>query len=1154
MEKRVLLSFVVLLAVSALAPAATHLVPADYDNIQAAINAAVNGDTVLVADGTYTGLGNRDIEFFGKGITVQSETGADNCIIDCQGTETELHRGFNFSYNQDTNSVINGFTIINGYATSGGGINCRQNQNSTLIITNCNIRNNASFGRGGWGGGISIMDGIYFINNCTINDNSAESNGGGIYCSDSSPDINNCTFSGNSAEEGGGIYSDNSRLTLSNCIISGNYADSGGGMFLYYGDLNVSNCTFTGNSADEGGGILSKAGRANVTDSILWADIPTEIVKSSGRGSNLVLVTYSNVQNGWEGEGNIDTDPCFVEPGFWDVNSTPQDANDDFWVEGDYHLLAASLCIDAGDPDYIAGSNETDIDGDPRIINDRVDIGVDEFVFATPFIVVSEPQLNFIYGIGGVVPEPQSFSIWMNGGTLDCHIEYDCEWVDIELTSPGNSREADEVTVTVNPVGLHVGVHSCLLAIIDSKATNSPKYVQVNLEVKGPLIGFSPTNFYFSCSRGNANPEPQILSIWNDDVDVPNMLNWEIIEDSNWLEVEPREGYSAGEINDVVISVDATGLSPGIHNCVVEICDPNAANNPRSVPVTLFIRKTVFVPSEYETIQAAINACRNEDTVIVADGTYRGPGNRNIDFHRKAITVKSENGPRNCVIDCQYAARGFYFHSRESESSVLDGFTIKRGYMNYGGAIYCTNSSPKLLNCVFKDNRAYKSVDFGGEGGAIYCIDRCKPILVNCAFIANIANQGGGGIYARRDCDLTLTSCTFAWNSAGYPGIVVGSGGGMKNIIRSEATLFNCLFWDNYAAYGRQITIHVESNLKVSYCDIMGGQGGIYNYKSKINWRFGNIDSHPVLVSNDYHLRLGSGCINKGSRSFPFDPNDSDIDGQPRVIHRRVDIGADEYHGDNAEPVADAGEDQVAFAWINGIADVILDGTGSSDRDNHVLTYLWSWTIDGNDYDARGPNPTIELPIGEHAIELIVNDRVEDSQPDEVVITVVPPLEVPMKFTPKALNLSSGGKFLKAHFVLTEGFSVEDVDANTPAVIEPFGVESYKIKVLLDDEGLVRVEATFRRSDLCSSITTYDQSAEVTVTGRLTTGQQFYGTDIIKITNRAFEHLATVVSHWLKGDCGRPDWCGGADLNEDSVVNFLDFARLASCCIEITEE
>ncbi|MHC4739415.1 MAG: RCC1 domain-containing protein, partial [Planctomycetota bacterium] len=167
---------------------------------------------------------------------------------------------------------------------------------------------------------------------------------------------------------------------------------------------------------------------------------------------------------------------------------------------------------------------------------------------------------------------------------------------------------------------------------------------------------------------------------------------------------------------------------------------------------------------------------------------------------------------------------------------------------------------------------------------------------------------------------------------------------------------------------------------------------------------------------------------------------------------------------------------------------------------------------------------------------------------------IPPPIEVLMKFIPQVLNLSNAGRLVKVHFTLPEEFAVEDVDANTPAVITYFGLESNNLSVLLNDEGLVRVEATFNRSDLCNSITSYDQNIEVMVIGRFTTGQQFYGTDIIKITDRAFEYLDLFVSYWLETYCIEPDWCGGADLNADSLVNFLDFALLERCCIEVPEE
>jgi len=120
----------------------------DYLTIQEGINAAVDGDTVLVLDGTYTGPGNRDLDFGGKAITVRSENGPDNCIIDCEGRQADPHRGFFFYSGETTAAVVDGFTIQNGYARSegecgtiGGGILCMF---SNPTIANCTIIGNTA--------------------------------------------------------------------------------------------------------------------------------------------------------------------------------------------------------------------------------------------------------------------------------------------------------------------------------------------------------------------------------------------------------------------------------------------------------------------------------------------------------------------------------------------------------------------------------------------------------------------------------------------------------------------------------------------------------------------------------------------------------------------------------------------------------------------------------------------------------------------------------------------------------------------------------------------------------------------------------------------------------------------------------------------------
>jgi subtilisin family serine protease len=225
-------------------------VPLQCLTIQEAIDNSWDGGNVLVADGTYTGPGNRDIDFLGRAITVRSENEPENCIIDCNGTQAEPHRGFYFHSGEDANSAVEGFTIINGYAPDGqgGAIKCFE---SSPLIDNCIIRGNwAQFGGGvdnSYGSSPTLTD-------CVFQENSAEHWGGGMENWEaSSPTLNNCTFSRNSADDGGGICNDNdSNPMLIDCTFIGNstIGGGGGGMGNYYSSPTPTNCTFNGNSRE----------------------------------------------------------------------------------------------------------------------------------------------------------------------------------------------------------------------------------------------------------------------------------------------------------------------------------------------------------------------------------------------------------------------------------------------------------------------------------------------------------------------------------------------------------------------------------------------------------------------------------------------------------------------------------------------------------------------------------------------------------------------------------------------------------------------------------------------------------------------------------------------------------------------------------------
>jgi len=325
-------------------------VPGDQPTIQAGIDVAVDGDTVLVADGVYTGDGNKNLDFGGKAITVTSENGAENCIIDCEGDG----RGFYFYRGEGEASVVSGFTITNGNVTNfGGGIYCCDNSSPT--ITNNTITGNSA----SYGGGIYCCDNSSpTITNNTITGNSG-SLGGGIYCKDnSSRTITNNTITENSAYDGGGIYCCESSPTITNNTITGNSAGrySGGIHCHAYSSPTITNNTITENSAYEYGGGIScwDYSSPTITNTILWNDSPQEIYLFSSS----ITVTYSDIQGGgWPGIGNIDADPLFVDP-----------------ENGDYHLLAGSPCIDAGTPE---GAPPDDIEGNPR--DEFPDMGAYEY-------------------------------------------------------------------------------------------------------------------------------------------------------------------------------------------------------------------------------------------------------------------------------------------------------------------------------------------------------------------------------------------------------------------------------------------------------------------------------------------------------------------------------------------------------------------------------------------------------------------------------------------------------------------------------------------------------------------------------------------------------------------------------------------------------
>jgi parallel beta-helix repeat protein/predicted outer membrane repeat protein len=355
-----LIGFGLLLVAAHSGMASVIHVPSDFVTIQAAINSTIDGDTVLVADGTYTGSGNRDIDFGGKAICVVSENGAAVTTIDCQADSLDPHRGFYFHNGEDSTSILSGFTITNGWqANNGGGVSCEYS--SPTIVNNVITGNIAQTD----GGGIYLLSSSPLIEGNTITGNIAVAYyGGGILCryysspvirgnviTDnmagcgggvaawayySSPVIELNIITDNEAQYGGGIYSSDAYPTLERNLICGNTAyDYGGAIYCTnYSYMAIEGNTITANTADDGGGIYGVGySYPWVHNSIVYGDTAVTGNEIKLDFTSTAQVSFSDIEGGWSGQGNIDGDPLFLDP-----------------PGGDYGLSTNSPCVDAGDP------------------------------------------------------------------------------------------------------------------------------------------------------------------------------------------------------------------------------------------------------------------------------------------------------------------------------------------------------------------------------------------------------------------------------------------------------------------------------------------------------------------------------------------------------------------------------------------------------------------------------------------------------------------------------------------------------------------------------------------------------------------------------------------------------------------------------------
>jgi hypothetical protein len=490
-------------------------------------------------------------------------------------------------------------------------------------------------------------------------------------------------------------------------------------------------------------------------------------------------------------------------------------------------------------------------------------------------------------------------------------------------------------------------------------------------------------------------------------------------------------------------------------------------------------------------------------------------------------------------------------------TAVLDGFTISGGMaedtdepdlLGSGGGIYSDGGSATIRNCLITDNVA------AYYGAGVYCRSPGTVTLIGCTVTNNWANWAGGGVYCHATSGLAVDQCLIVGNGALYQGggacnfgngkLVLsntvlsgnraaepdwGRGGGLYGSL-TKTFVYNCTFAGNRAASGSAIStglygsardteLHLyncilwgegdligdddASVIDITYSDVLGGWTGPGNIDADPCFaQAGHWDSRGTMGDNgddiweqgNYRVRWNSPCVDAGNLDVVPDARGVDLGGQPRVSGATVDMGAYELRND--PPIANAGPDAMGFTLDGVKGSVTFDGSQSYDPEGLPLSYQWYYKGELVP-DANQAVLTMELPVGDSVLTLVVIDPTGIAASDDVVAQVTPVIGVMSFVSPQKLARSHPQDVVTLT-ILPKDRTPSDFDHGEPMLLFPGGVRAYKQTAFVWLSGDTLVMATFKGQAVMAALPE-DGPVELRVIGRFREGRYFSGTDTVTI-------------------------------------------------------